>query len=184
MGALRGFVRGAERLNGAIGSVLSWATLGCVLICFSVAFLRYFAGLGYIWLQELYVWLHALVFLIGAGVTYQLGGHVRVDIFYRGASPRGRAWIDLIGVVVFLFPWLAVIFGASWRFFIASYAVGENSPQPGGMPGLWVLKGSLFIFCLLVGLQGLVVMARSVLVLKGDPAFATRLEGEGAEVAP
>ncbi len=183
MGALRGFVRAAERFSAAVGGVVSWATLGCVLICFSVAMLRYFAGLGFIWLQELYVWLHALVFLVGAGFTYQLGGHVRVDILYRGASPRRRAWIDLIGCVIFLYPWLVVVAGASWRYFVAAYVVGENSPQPGGMPALWVLKGSLVLFCFLVGLQGLVVMARSILVLKGDLAWATRLEGEKAEAA-
>lgn len=179
MAFLRGFARSVDRLNEAVGGVLSFATLACVVICFLVAVLRYVAGIGFVWMQETYVWLHAAVFLVGAGYTFKVGGHVRVDLFYRGASPRRRAWIDLLGCVFFLFPWLGVVSGASWRFFIASYAVGESSGQPGGLPGLYVLKFMLVAFCLLVGLQGLALMARSVLVLRGDESHATRLEGEG-----
>ncbi|PWR24838.1 TRAP transporter small permease subunit [Zavarzinia aquatilis] len=182
MALLRGFVRWIERLNEAVGGVLSYATLACVVICFLVAVLRYVAGVGFVWMQEAYVWLHAAVFLVGAGFTFKVGGHVRVDLFYRPASARRRAWIDLFGCLFFLFPWLIVVTGAAWRFFAASYVIGESSGQPGGLPALYVLKFMLVAFCLLVGLQGLALMARSILVLRGEEDFASRLEGEG-EVA-
>lgn len=179
MAFLRSFVRAVDRMNDALGRLLSFATLACVLLCFLVAVLRYFAGVGFVWMQEFYVWLHAAVFLLGAGYTLKVGGHVRVDLFYRTAGSRRRAWIDLFGCIVFLFPWLIVVTGAAWRFFASSYAIGEASGQPGGMPALYVLKGFLVGFCLVVGLQGLALIARSLLVLGGDEGFASRLEGEG-----
>ncbi|MDD3444512.1 MAG: TRAP transporter small permease subunit [Zavarzinia sp.] len=178
MNLLRLIVRAVDGLNDRVGAVLSWATLAVVVVCFLVAVLRYFLDLGFVWMQELYVWFHAAVFLVGAGFTFRVGGHVRVDLFYRGASPRRRAWIDLFGCCVFLFPWLIVVAGAAWRYFEASFAIGEASAQPGGMPALYILKFLLVVFCALVGAQGLALMARSVLVLAGDAAYATRLEGE------
>ena len=59
--------------------------------------LRYVFSLGWVWMQESYVWLHGLVFMLGAGYSLLHNGHVRVDIFYRPAGPRAKAWVDLLG---------------------------------------------------------------------------------------
>ena len=104
MNALRGFVRGIDAINDWIGRAAAWLTLGCVLTCFAVVVLRYAFGIGFPWMQELYVWQHAAVFMAGAGYTMLHRGHVNVDVLYGRLNPRGKAWIDILGTLVFLFP--------------------------------------------------------------------------------
>jgi TRAP-type mannitol/chloroaromatic compound transport system permease small subunit len=93
--------------------------------------------------------------------------HVRVDILYRAWGIRGRAIADLIGVVVFLLPFVAVILIYAWPYVLRSWRLFEGSQNVGGMPGLFVLKTFVIVFCVLVGLQGLAWAARSILVIAG-----------------
>lgn len=167
MRGLAGFAAAIDWLNERVGRLVSWLTLATVLVCAAVVILRYAFSIGYIWMQELYVWAYALVFLIGAGFTLRHQGHVRVDIFYAPASARTKAWVDLFGTLVFLFPWLILIAWTSWPYVRASWALAEASSQTEGMPAIYLLKTALLLFCLLLGLQGLAVAARSILVLAG-----------------
>jgi len=162
-----GFARSVDRLNEQVGRLVAWLTLATVVVCAAVVILRYVFSIGFIWMQELYVWTYAAVFLLGAGYTLRHQGHVRVDIFYAGASPRTRAWVDLFGTLVFLLPWLALIAWTAWPYVRASWAIAEASSQTEGMPAIYLLKSLLLVFCVLLGLQGLAVIARSILVLAG-----------------
>jgi len=170
--ALIGFVRFVDALNGRVGAVVGWFTVGTVAVCALVVVLRYAVGVGYIWMQELYIWIHAAVFMIGAGYTFKVNGHVRVDLFYARASVRAKAWIELFGGLVFLLPWLILVAAMSAPWIWASMLTNETSASTGGMPGLYVLKAIIPVFCLLLGLQGLATMARSLLVLSGREEHA------------
>ena len=161
------FVRAVDTLNEWIGRAVAWLTLGCVVTCFAVVVLRYGFNLGLPWLQELYVWQHAAVFLLGAGYTFLHRGHVNVDIFYGQMSARRKAWFDVFGTIVFLFPWLAVIAVAAGPFILSSWAVGENTGTANGMPAVYLLKSLLWGFCGLVFLQGLALVIRRGLFLVG-----------------
>jgi TRAP-type mannitol/chloroaromatic compound transport system permease small subunit len=172
MGILTGFARAVDALNGAVGRIVAWLALATVLICASVVVMRYAFGVGLIWLQELYVWTHAVVFMLGAGYTLLVNGHVRVDIYYARATPRRKAWLDLIGTVVFLMPWLIVLAWYATPYVAASWELYEESSQTGGMPGLYILKSAILGFCLLVGLQGLAIVARSIVTIAGGDADA------------
>src|SRR5215475_13456241 len=93
-----------DRVNTAIGRAASWCALAIVLIGFAVVLMRYVLGLGSIWLQESILYFHATLFLLAAAWTLKEGGHVRVDVLYADASPRVKAWIDLIGALLLLLP--------------------------------------------------------------------------------
>ncbi|MCW5750131.1 MAG: TRAP transporter small permease subunit [Alphaproteobacteria bacterium] len=164
-------------MNDWIGRIIAWFALATVVVCFGGVFMRYVLSIGFIWVQDLYVWLHATVFVLGAGYTYLMGGHVRVDIFYARMSARGKAWVDLLGCIVFLMPWLIVLFVTSLPFVQLSWRLLEPSGQPGGMPGLFLLKTQILVFAVLLGLQGTAVMARSLLVLGGRMDFQPRASG-------
>jgi TRAP-type mannitol/chloroaromatic compound transport system permease small subunit len=164
MKALRGFVRG---VNGWIGRTAAWLTLGCVLTCFAVVVLRYAFGIGFPWLQELYVWQHAAVFMAGAGYTMLHRGHVNVDVLYGRMNPRGKAWVDILGTLVFLFPWLAVVTITSAPFVLSSWSIRETSSTAGGMPAVYLLKSLLWVFCLVLFVQGLALIVRRGLFLAG-----------------
>jgi TRAP-type C4-dicarboxylate transport system permease small subunit len=109
MAVLYHFVKGVDACNEWIGRTVAWLTLGCVLTCFAVVLLRYAFNIGYPWMQELYVWQHAIVFMAGAGYTMLHRGHVNVDVMYGRLGERGKAWVDILGTLFFLFPWLAIL---------------------------------------------------------------------------
>jgi TRAP-type mannitol/chloroaromatic compound transport system permease small subunit len=165
--AFGGFVRSVDALNEWIGRAVAWLTLACVLTCFAVVVLRYAFDLGFPWLQELYVWQHAAVFMAGAGYTMLHRGHVNVDVLYGRASPRRRAWIDIAGTLVFLFPWLAILAVTSAPFVLSSWSIREPSSTANGMPAVYVLKSLLWVFCLVLFVQGLALIARRSLFLAG-----------------
>ncbi len=170
--ALAAFVRTIDAVNDAVGRATAWLTLAMVLVTFLVAVLRYVFSLGWVWMQESYVWLHGIVFMVGAGYALLHGGHVRVDIFYRPKSARYKAWVDLAGVVLLLLPVVVMVMAMSWDYVLASWARLEESREAGGLPALYLLKTVIWAFCILVGMQGLSLAARSVLVLSGEDAFA------------
>ena len=158
-------MRTINGLNKAIGLVFSWAALGIVLVCFSVVFERYMFGHTRLWAQDLYVWLNGAMFTGVAAFALLRGDHVRVDIFYRPASPRRKAICDLIGVLVFLLPFMYIVYTYSLGFVQRSWRLLEHSANVGGMQGLFILKSFIIVFAVLVALQGISMALRSILVL-------------------
>lgn len=162
----RAVAGGIDTLNEWVGRVVSWICLLMVLTTATVVILRYVFVIGFVWMQEAYVWMHGVVFMIGAGYTLLHDGHVRVDVFYRSASRRFRAWVDLVGVIALLLPVLAAIWWAALPYVEVSWSRLEGSRETGGMPGLFLFKTVIPAFCLLVALQGLSLALKSYAVLK------------------
>jgi TRAP-type mannitol/chloroaromatic compound transport system permease small subunit len=140
-----------------------------VLFMFAIVVLRYALGIGPIWLQESVTWMHAVVFMLGGAYTMQRDEHVRVDIFYRGMSPTGRAWIDSLGVVLLLLPLCAFIIYESYDYVAASWSIREGGRDAGGLPYPFVplLKSVLVVMPLLVLLQGISLLAASTRRIRG-----------------
>ena len=141
-----------------------------VLVTFLVVVMRYVFDAGLIWLQESVVWMHAAVFMLGAAYTLQQEEHVRVDIFYREMSPRRRAWVDLIGVVVFLLPLCAFLAFKALDFVAMSWRLQEASRESGGLPYplFPLLKSVLVVMPITLGLQGVSLLMRCVNTLRGN----------------
>jgi len=104
LAALAALMRFIDSLNEQTGRFIAWCTVAMVLIQFSVVVMRYVFGISFIWMQESVVYLHSMVFMIGAGYTLLHNGHVRVDVFYRSANFRTKAIIDIFGVIFLLLP--------------------------------------------------------------------------------
>jgi TRAP-type mannitol/chloroaromatic compound transport system permease small subunit len=160
-------VRSICGLNWLVGQVFSWLALGIVLVCFTVVIQRYVFAISFVWMQDLYVWLNGAMFTAVAGFALMRNYHVRVDIFYRPASIRTKAIIDMIGVLCFLLPYTFIIIYYGWPSVARSWRFMEMSGNTGGMPGLYVLKSFIIVFAVLVALQGIAMAARSILVLGG-----------------
>jgi len=142
-----------DSINEWVGKLVSWLLVVMVLNVFLVVVLRYVFGYGAIWMQELYVWSHAIVFLLAAGYTLLHKGHVRIDLIYREASNKYKAIIDLLGTVFFALPVMYFIFIKSFPMVERSWKVFEKSAEAGGLPGLFLFKSVLLVFSLLFGLQ-------------------------------
>ena len=92
-----------ENITLKVGRTISWLILFMTLTAFSVALLRYFFNIGFVWMQESYIWMHGLVFLLGSAYTLLYDKHVRVDIFYRTFSERYKAYVNIFFSIFFFF---------------------------------------------------------------------------------
>ena len=160
--------RRIDALSDLSGRLLAWLTLLMMALLSLVVILRYGFNIGSIALQESVTYLHATVFLMGAAYTLKRDGHVRVDIFYRHFSPRGKAWINSLGGIIFLLPLCSYIFFISWDFVIQAWQIHEVSPEPGGIPAIFLLKSLIPLFAFHLGLQGLAEILRNTLLLTED----------------
>tara|TARA_R110002096_G_scaffold206032_3_gene392137 strand:- start:60 stop:608 length:549 start_codon:yes stop_codon:yes gene_type:complete len=180
---LTSFTRTVDRINEHLGRAVSWLALIMVLVQFAVVLLRYVFGIGWIWMQESIIYMHAIIFLTAAGYTLLHDGHVRVDIFYGGMSMRAKAIVNFCGGVIFLLPMCGIIVWSSLGFVTRAWDVLEGSPEgDSGIPGVYLLKSVILAFSALVALQGLALMARSLLTLSGEEppeAPAPDIQGEG-----
>lgn len=157
-----------DRFSELTGRLAAWMTLLMVVVTFVVVVMRYVFDAGLIWLQESVVWMHACVFMMGAAYTLRHEEHVRVDIFYRGMSARRRAWVDAIGVALFLLPLCAFLAAKAWDFVAASWAIREVSRESGGLPYPLVplLKTVILFMPVAVMLQGFSLLLASVRTLR------------------
>lgn len=139
-----------------------------VLVTFVVVVMRYVFDAGLIWVQESVTWMHAVVFMLGAAYTLRDEEHVRVDVFYRNMSPRRRAWVDLIGVAIFLLPLCVFLAWNSLDFVAQSWRIREMSRESGGLPYPFVpmLKSVLLLMPLAVAMQGLSLFLKSLKALR------------------
>ncbi len=185
MAAIAALARAISSLNQLIGNVFSWLALAIVLVCFTVVVQRYVFSISFVWMQDLYIWLNGAMFTAVAGYALLRNDHVRVDIFYRPASTRWKAIVDMVGVFAFLLPFAAVVTLYSWNFVTRSWRFAEGSGNVGGMPGLYVLKTFIIVFALVITLQGIAMVLRSILVFAGEENRLPRpLRYESADHAP
>lgn len=162
-------IRFIDRLNELVGAAVSWlSTLLVLVVCYDV-FTRYVLRSSSVAVQELEWHIFALIFLIGAAYTLKHDGHVRVDVIYSRLSTRGKACIDLLGGLVFLIPFSILIIWTSKAFIDMSWMIRETSPDPGGLPARYLLKGAIPFGFVLVLLQGVAQTLRSLLAVIGHP---------------
>ena len=165
MSALAQLSKIIDRLNTYVGYLCAFFVFSMVLVVFTVVVLRYGFNIGFIWMQEVYVWLHSFVFMLGAGFTYLANEHVRIDVFYREASKKYKAIVDLFGNIFLLLPFLYIIWNYSYPFVYRSFLMGEVSREAGGMPALCILKSAILWFCLVLFLQLISNVIKSILTL-------------------
>ncbi len=169
MSNLASLARIIDLVNERVGRTIAWAALAMVLVQFTVVVMRYVFGLGSILMQESVIYLHAILFMIGSGYTLLHNGHVRLDIFYRDASIRTKALVDLWGSIGLLIPVTVLIWWFSWPYVAGSWEVLEGSRETSGIHAVFLLKTVILVFAALMFVQGISLAARSVLTLKGRP---------------
>jgi TRAP-type mannitol/chloroaromatic compound transport system permease small subunit len=162
-------IAGLDWINRAIGLTVCWLALAMVLLQFAIVILRYMFGISYIFLQEGVLYMHAALFMLGAGYALLVNEHVRVDIFYGRLSLRGRAIIDVFGGLVLLLPSLLVILWVTWPFVHRSWIFLEGPMSVGGIPASFLLKSLIPAFCVLLIVQSVSCAMRAVLRLAERP---------------
>jgi len=153
---------GIESFIDWTGRTVSWLSLLLVLVTFIIVVLRYVFNSGSIALQEVTTYLHATVFLVGMAYTLQQDAHVRVDIFYTQFSKQTKAWVDLVGALFLLLPFMLFVSWVSWLYIADSWSVLEGSREAGGLPGVFLLKSLILVMTSLLSLQAFTQIARNI----------------------
>lgn len=138
-----------------------------VITTFVVVVLRYAFNIGWIALQESVLYMHAIVFMLGAAYTFKHNGHVRVDILYQRCSDKTRAWIDCLGTLLLLMPVSGFIIWSSWEYVSDSWAIQESSRNSGGLPGVFLLKTTILFMAGLLILQGVALFLQNLMIALG-----------------
>lgn len=159
-------------INRAVGAVVMWLALAMVLVQFAVVLMRYVFGYSSIFINESVLYLHASIFMLGAGYTLWAQGHVRVDIFYANLSIRGRAMVDIFGHLLLLGPSLLMLLYWSWPMVRRSWAILEGPISVGGIPASFLLKSLVPAFCVLLLIQGASALIRDLIRLREGPNAA------------
>jgi TRAP-type mannitol/chloroaromatic compound transport system permease small subunit len=159
---------GIQRVTILLGRLVSKLYPLMILLIFGVVILRYFFGVGWIWLQEIILWMHALIFLLVAPYALEEDAHVRVDVFYRKWSKKNQAWVNLFGTIFFLCPFSLFLFISSLDYVATSWSITEASRDAGGLPYPFIslLKSTIPVTAFLLFLQGLSMAYRSMAKLK------------------
>lgn len=149
-----------DQMNRAIGSVIKWLALIMVLVQFCIVIGRYVFGFNSIAAQESVLYMHATLFMLGAGYTLLLDKHVRVDVFYAKASAEVRRRIDIFGHLFLLFPSMTALLYWSWPSVRNSWRILEGPISVGGIEAVFLLKTLIPAFCILILLQSLSLLVR------------------------
>ena len=164
MSVIKQVLSAFNKVNVSLGRLVSWLVLLMVVTVFGIVILRYVFSIGWIWLQELVTWMHAMVFLLVAAYTLSEDAHVRVDVFYRRWSKSSQRRVNLFGSLFCLCPIsLFLIFG-SYDYVEASWSIKEASKDAGGLvyPFVPLLKTAIPLTGVLLFMQGLVVAYKSI----------------------
>lgn len=157
---------GLDTINRAVGHVIRWLAILMVLVQFTIVVLRYVYGFSSIALNESVLYMHATLFMLGAGYTLLVDDHVRVDIFQAKASARGKARIDLFGHVALLIPSMLALLYWSFPSVRNAWAIHEGAISVGGIPAVFLLKTLIPAFCILLIIQSLACLIRNALRLR------------------
>jgi len=166
LNALLALSRGIDWLNERVGRLTLWLILASAVISAINAVVRKAFDYSSNAFLEIQWYLFAAVFLLGAGYTFLHNEHVRIDVLSSKLSARGRNWIDIIGIVFFLFPFVYVTVRLSLPVVINAIQSGEVSSNAGGLIR-WPVYILLPIGFALLGLQGVSELIKRIAFLRG-----------------
>jgi TRAP-type mannitol/chloroaromatic compound transport system permease small subunit len=159
-----------DAIVGAFHLVINWIWVVLIVLIVVNVLLRYVLGTNFIALEEMQWHLFAVGWLIGLAYAMKLDGHVRVDVLADRLRPRTRAWIELIGLVLFVLPLCYIMIRDGWPFVERAWRINEVSAAPGGLTHRWVIKSVIILAFSLLALAAVSRILRVTASLFGRPA--------------
>ncbi len=158
-----------DSVSRSVGNAVAFVAIAMALVTTTVVILRYGFGQGAIAAQESVLYLHGALFMLGAAPTLLTDKHVRVDVFYRNFTDRQKHWVNTIGHTVFTLPFCTLIVFGSWGYVSESWSIMESSPEPGGIPAVFLLKTLIPAMALLLALQAVSLIIQGLIELSEVP---------------
>jgi TRAP-type mannitol/chloroaromatic compound transport system permease small subunit len=157
-------------INSLTDAVGKMAALLLILLLFNVFYdvvMRYVFNDVSIGMQELEWHLYSSMFLLGIAYTLRHDAHVRVDLIYEQLTLIKKAWVNLIGCIVFLLPFVILISFYGLSFALDSYQLNEQSGDPGGLSMRWLIKGMIPFSFATISLAGFGLLLHSINTIRG-----------------
>lgn len=181
MSSLLPLSRLIDRLSEFIGRWVAWLVLAAVLVSAANAISRKALNLSSNAFLEVQWYLFAAVFLLAAGYTLLRQEHVKIDVLSGRFSKRTQIWIEIVGLALFLLPFVVYIIKLAMPLVINAYVSGEMSQNAGGLVR-WPVYVLLPIGLALLGLQAVSELIKRFAFLQGlIPDPTTRGHGKSAE---
>ncbi len=181
MNALLALSRAIDALTERIGRVVYWLILVVVVISATNAVVRKAFNYSSNSFLEIQWYLFSAIFLVGAGYTLLRNEHVRIDIVSGRLTARAQNWIDVVGIVLFLFPMTVIIGWLSWPLFMDAFVRHEVSTNAGGLT-VWPARLIVPVGFLLLFMQGVSELVKRIAFLQGRiPNPLERQHGRSAE---
>lgn len=158
-----------DKLLDRIGALFSWLWIAVVGVILYSVISRYVFGQGSVTLEEVQWHLAGAAWLVGMSYTLVHDDHVRVDVLHERFSPRTQAWVELLGLVLLLLPFLAIALWETIPYFLSSFEQNERSQAPAGLPARWVLKFFLPLCMALLITGAISRLLRTTAMLFGLP---------------
>ena len=155
-----------DRINAFVGKWVAWLILAAVIVSASNALIRKIFNISSNGFLEIQWYFFAAVFLLCAGYTMLRNEHVKIDVIAHLFSKRKQMWIDIIGIVFFLFPFVVAVIYLSWPLFVTALRTGEMSQNAGGLIR-WPVFMLLPVGFALLGIQGISELIKRFAFLAG-----------------
>lgn len=111
--------------------------------------------------------MHSIILLCALGFAYSRNVHVRLDVFRPSLGARGRLWVELLGGIVLLVPFVAILCIFGWEFFESAWVTNEGSGETNGIENRWFVKSFMFLGPIMLLSSGLSMIIRLVVRLFG-----------------
>ena len=144
-----------ERIIDSIASLLMFLIITLVMLVFLTVLLRYTFNISYVFLQELIMYLHALIFMFGISYTLKEKSHVKIDVIFNSLSEKNQLLILLTGTLIFIVPTSLFIIYISMDMVIQSWSLLEGSSEAGGLDLVFILKTIIPVTGFLIFLQAI-----------------------------
>lgn len=158
--------RWIDALTKQVGNLSAVVLAFLILLVVYDAMMRYLFNAGSVALQELEWHLFDVVILLGIAYTLRENAHVRVDIFYDRFTEKQQAYVNLFGTILLVLPFSALIVTIGTEFVLLSFQQMECSSDPGGLPYRFIVKSLMPVAFVLLALQALSEVVRSVKTIR------------------
>lgn len=149
------------RFVSGVGHVVMYINGILVFVIVLQVLLRYLFGRGLVALEELQWYLWAVAFLFGLSYCVANNSNIRMDLLCKRLSDRSREWMDAVGILFLVVPFVVVVFVHGIDFFHHSFQLGEDSDAPMGLPYRWIIKSFVPICMAMMGVAAVARLIRA-----------------------
>ncbi|MBN7783500.1 TRAP transporter small permease subunit [Ponticoccus gilvus] len=158
----------------AVAKLCGWLLLVLMAVILYDVIGRRFFSTGSFKLQELEWHLHGAIAVLCFGYAYVENAHVRIDLISQHMRRNTRLWFEIVAIVAFLIPFMALLTWYGYDFTLRSFQRGEGSPGGVGLPNRWIIKSAIPLGAVLTIFGGLSVLFRCFAALK-NPDLEARI---------